>query len=179
MGMAFKDPSHGSDCAVIRDLEGNFHLIAEDWSPVNASTHAWDSPLAVHAVSSNGFNNFEILEPPGDERTIPTGEFAEYVHPHWHAEDPENYPGKTVTKDVPQHRVIAGKTYAFAEYEIHKPEQNAYGDCAAISIGGQYYLFCDFDLAGDHGRQSMSVAWFTSNDINIKFSNQIIKYKYQ
>ncbi len=23
----------------------------EDWSPINASTHSWDSPLAVHAVS--------------------------------------------------------------------------------------------------------------------------------
>ena len=27
MGMAFDDPTHGSDCAVIRDLNGNFHLI--------------------------------------------------------------------------------------------------------------------------------------------------------
>jgi hypothetical protein len=31
MGMAFNDPTDGSDCVVIRDLKGNFHLIAEDW----------------------------------------------------------------------------------------------------------------------------------------------------
>ncbi|WP_217447555.1 hypothetical protein [Maribellus comscasis] len=170
MGIAFKDPSHGSDCAVIRDLEGNFHLIAEDWSPVNASTHAWDSPLAVHAVSTNGIDGFKILDTPVDERTNPTGKFAEYVHPHWHAEDPENYPGKTVREDVPQHRVKAGETRAFGKYEIHEPEQNAFGDWAAISIDGQYYLFCDFDPAGGHGRESMSVAWFTSANINKKFT---------
>ncbi len=170
MGMAYKNPSHGSDCAVIRDLEGNFHLIAEDWSPINASIHAWDSPLAVHAVSPNGIDGFKILNSPVDERTNPTGKFAEYVHPHWHVEDPENYPGRTATQDVPQHRVKAGETYAFAEYEIHEPEQNAYGDWAAISIGGQYYLFCDFDPAGGHGRESMSVAWFTSDNINKQFT---------
>ncbi len=170
MGMAFKDPSHGSDCAVIRDLEGNFHLIVEDWSPIDASTHAWDSPLAVHAVSPDGFNDFKILDPPVDERTNPTGRFAEYVHPHWHAEDPENYPGKAAPVDVPQHRVKAGDMRAFGKYEIHEPEQNAFGDWAAISIGGQYYLFCDYDQAGMHGKQNMSVAWFTSNDINKQFS---------
>jgi len=170
MGMAFNDPSHGSDCAVIRDLEGNFHLIVEDWSPIDASTHAWDSPLAVHALSPDGFNDFKILAPPVDERTNPTGKFAKYVHPHWHAEAPDRFPGRTATVDVPQHRIKAGDVRAFAEYEIHEPEQNAYGDWAAISIGGQYYLFCDFDPAGGHGRQNMSVAWFTSDDINKPFA---------
>ena len=170
MGMAFNDPTHGSDCAVIRDLEGNFHLIVEDWSPIDASTHAWDSPLAVHAVSKDGTKDFEILDPPVDERTKPTGKFAEYVHPHWHAEDPDRYPGKKAEVDVPQHKVKAGETRAFAKYEIHEPEQNAYGDWASISIGGQYYLFADFDPAGGHGRESMSVAWFTSDDINKPFT---------
>ena len=44
MGMAFKDPSHGSDCVFIRDKEGNFHVIYEDWSPVHANRRAFDSP---------------------------------------------------------------------------------------------------------------------------------------
>ncbi len=170
MGMAFNDPSDGSDCAVIRDLDGNFHLIAEDWSPIDASTHAWDSPLAVHAVSPDGINDFKILNPPVDERTQPTGKFAEYAHPHWHLEDPKNYPGKTVEVDVPQHRMKAGDTRAFARYEVHEPEQNAFGDWASISIGGQYYLFCDYDQAGKHGKENMSVAWFTSDDINKQFT---------
>ncbi|VGO11774.1 hypothetical protein PDESU_00320 [Pontiella desulfatans] len=169
MGMAFQDPTHGSDCAFIRDLDGNFHVIAEDWSPIDASTHAWDSPLAVHAVSPDGIGDFKILGPPVDERTKPTGRFAEYVHPHWHSEDPANYPGKTATLDVPQHRVKKGQTRAYGTYEIHEPEQNAYGDWAAISIGGQYYLFADFDPAGGHGRDSMSAAWFTADDINKPF----------
>ncbi|MDA9260367.1 hypothetical protein N9P58_00710 [Puniceicoccaceae bacterium] len=171
MGLAFKDPSHGSDCAFIRDLDGNFHVIAEDWSPINASTHAWDSPLATHAVSPDGIGNFTILAPAVDERTTPTGKFAEYVHPHWHKEDPENYPGKVATEDVPQHRVKKGQTKAFASYEIHGPEQNAFGDWAAISIGGQYYLFADFDPATAHGdKSSMSVAWFTSSSLDEKFT---------
>ncbi|WP_372757746.1 hypothetical protein [Mariniflexile sp.] len=169
MGMVFNDVTHGSDCAVIRDLEGNFHLIVEDWSPINASTHAWDSPLAVHAVSKTGIGNFEVLNPPIDQRTKPTGKFSEYVHPHWHAEAPERFPAKVATEDVPQHRVKKGDKKAYATYQVHEPEQNAYGDWASISIGGQYYLFADFDPAGGHGRESMSVAWFTSNDINKPF----------
>lgn len=170
MGLAFKDPSDGSDCAVIRDLEGNFHIIGEDWSPIDASTHAWDSPLAVHAVSDDGFNDFKILNPPVDERTKPTGKFSEYPHPHWHKEAPDKFPGKTAKVDVPQHRIKAGETLAYAKYEIHEPEQNAYGDWASISIGGQYYLFADFDKAGEHGKSNMSVAWFTSKDINEQFT---------
>jgi len=152
MGMAFKDPTHGSDCAFIRDLDGNFHVIAEDWSPINARTHAWDSPLATHAVSPDGITDFKILAPPVDHRTKPTGEIGNYTHPSWKKEDPANY-----------------KT-SVAEYEIHEPEQNAYGDWAAISIGGQYYLFGDFDPAGHSGSESMSVAWFTSSSINEPFT---------
>ena len=83
-----------------------------------------------------------------DERTKPTGKIGTYRHPHWVKEHPERF-----------------KTNV-AEYEIHEPEQNAYGDWAAISIGGQYYLFCDYDPAD---RKSMSVGWFTSKSINEPF----------
>lgn len=171
MGMAFKDPSHGSDCAVIRDLDGTFHMILEDWSPIDASTHAWDSPLAMHAVSADGIKDFEILPPAVDERTTPTGEFAEYFHPHWHSSPRKaEFPTKPVPGDIPQHRMKKGDIRSFAEYEIHEPEQDAYGDWAAISIGGQYYLFCDFDPATAHGsKNAMSVAWFTSSSINEQF----------
>lgn len=31
-----------------------------------------------------------------------------------------------------------------AQYKVHKPKQDAFGDWAAISVGSQYYLFCDF-----------------------------------
>jgi len=108
--------------------------------------------LAVHAVSPDGINDFKILNPPVDERTKPTGEIGTYKHPHWVKEDPKNYSTRV------------------AEYEIHKPEQNAYGDWASISIGGQYYLFADYDQAGKHGSENMSIAWFTSSDINKPFT---------
>lgn len=172
MGMAFLDPSHGSDCAVIRDLDGNFHLILEDWSPIDASTHAWDSPLAMHAVSSDGKKDFKILLPPVDERTTPTGKFAEYFHPHWHSGGRKaEFPTKVVEKGIRQHRIKKGDVRAYAKYEIHEPEQDAFGDWASISIGGQYYLFCDFDPSTAHGDKSaMSVAWFTSSDINDQFT---------
>jgi len=153
IGMAFKDPSNGSDCAIIRDLDGNFHLIYEDWSPINAQKHAWDSPLAGHAVSKDGKGNFEILAPAVDYRTNPTGEMAKHKHPHWHKEDPDHYP----TND--------------AIYEIHEPAQDAFGDWAAISIGGQYYLFADFDPKHEPGekKHKMSVAMFTADSINGPF----------
>lgn len=148
MGMAVKDPSHGSDAGFIRDLDGNMHVIIEDWSPISANKRSWDSPLAGHAVSPNGIDGFVFKDPAVDNRTKPTGEIGTYKHPHWAKEDPENY-----------------KTN-IAEYEIHEPEQEAYGDWAAIAIGGQYYLFADYDPS--HGAQ-MSVAWFTSSDIYKQF----------
>lgn len=148
-GIAVKDPSHGSDAGFIRDLDGNMHVIIEDWSPINASKRSWDSPLAGHAVSPNGIDGFVFREPAVDNRTKPTGETATYKHPHWAKEDPENY-----------------KTNV-AEYEVHEPEQEAYGDWAAISIGGQYYLFADYDPAGGH---QMAVGWFTSSSIDEPFT---------
>jgi len=148
-GMAVKDPSHGSDAGFIRDLDGNMHVIIEDWSPINASKRSWDSPLAGHAVSPNGIDSFEFKAPPVDNRTKPTGKMATYNHPHWAKEDPDNY-----------------KT-SVAEYEIHEPEQEAYGDWAAIAVGGQYYLFGDYDPAGGH---QMSVGWFTSPSIDQQFT---------
>ena len=65
MGMAFKDPSHGSDCAFIRDLQGNFHVIYEDWSPIDASKHSWDSPLATKSASAG-------LPPPASSSPSPS-----------------------------------------------------------------------------------------------------------
>lgn len=149
MGLAVKDPSHGSDAGFIRDLDGNMHVIVEDWGPINARKRAWDSPLAGHAVSPNGIDGFVFQKPPVDNRTKPTGKIGTYTHPHWTKEDPDNY-----------------KTNV-AEYEIHEPEQEAYGDWAAICIGGQYYLFGDFDPVGGH---QMSVGWFTSPSIDEQFT---------
>lgn len=148
-GIAVRDPSHGSDAGFIRDLDGRMHVIIEDWSPIDASKRSWDSPLAGHAVSPNGIDGFEFKAPPVDNRTKPTGKIATYTHPHWAKEDPKNYPTNV------------------AEYEVHEPEQEAYGDWAAIAIGGQYYLFGDYDPAGGH---KMSVCWFTSPSIDQKFT---------
>ena len=171
MGMAFLDPSDGSDSAIIRDLDGKFHLIQEDWSPIDPSTHAWDSPLAMRATSEDGIKDFKIQSPPVDERTKPTGKFAEYFHPHWHLSTrKDEFPAKPVPANIPQHRLKKGDVRSFAKYEIHEPEQNAYGDWAAISIGGQYYLFCDFDPTTEHGKEGMSVAWFTSSSLGEKFT---------
>lgn len=146
MGIAFNDPSDGSDCGFIRDLQGKFHVIYEDWSPINAKTHSWDSPLGGHAISDNGIDGFKIVAPAVDERTKPTGEFKEYLHPHWkqHPEWDSNV----------------------ARYEVHQPEQHAYGDWACISIGGQYYLFCDYHPA----HQKIRVGWFTSSGIDKQFT---------
>jgi len=146
-GLVFKDPSDGSDCAFIRDEEGRFHVIYEDWSPINASKRSWDSPLAGHAVSADGIKDFTILPPAVDNRTKPTGKTAEYKHPHWmqHPKWDSN----------------------IAKYNVHSPEQEAYGDWASINIGGQYYLFGDYDPVGGH---SMSVCWFTSSSLDKKFT---------
>lgn len=165
MGLAFKDPSDGSDCAFIRDLDGKFHVIYEDWSPIDASKHSWDSPLAGHAVSADGKGDFKILAPAVDERTKPTGKFAEYPHPHWNLEDPENFPAKTATQDDPKNRITAGTKRAFGKYEIHEPEQNAFGDWAAIAIGGQYYLVADYHPA----HEPIRIGMFTSPSLDQKF----------
>ncbi len=140
-GLVFKDPSHGSDCAFIRDLQGRFHVIYENWDPVNARLHSWDSPLAGHAVSPNGIDSFKILPPVVDYRTTATGETEEYTHPHW--------------KQHPDWDSDIGK------YNVHEPNQDAFGDWAAISIGGRYYLFGDYHPAG----KKIRLGWFTSPNI--------------
>jgi len=159
MGLAFKDPSHGSDCTFIRDLKGNFHVIYEDWSPLHPGKNHYDSPLAGHAVSPNGIGNFKILPPAVDARTTPTGEIREYSHPHWHYEDPNNFP-------VPDNAIrgTLGKL-ARGKYEVHEPAQDAYGDWAAISIGGQYYLFADYHSPGS----GIRIGWFTSSSLDEPF----------
>lgn len=159
-GMAFADPSDGSDCTIIRDQSGQFHLVYEDWSPINAKKHSWDSPLAGHAVSPDGIKDFKILPPAVDKRTRPTGKFAEFDHPHWHRDDPKNFPGKEIGN---------GNIRAFSKYEIHEPEQDAFGDWAAIAIGDQYYLFGDFHPAKTTERQQMQIAWFTSPALGTPF----------
>lgn len=146
MGLAVPDPSHGSDAGFIRDKDGRFHVIYEDWSPINASKRSWDSPLAGHAVSDDGVKDWKFLAPAVDNRTKDTGKVATYKHPHWL-----------------QHK--DWKTN-IGEYKVHEPEQEAYGDWAAICVGTQYYLFGDFDPIGGH---QMSVGWFTSSDINKPF----------
>ena len=165
MGRVFNDPTDGSDCAVIRDLDGRFHLIYEDWSPIDAGKHSWDSPLAGHAVSDDGKGNFEILAAAVDERTQPTGTIAEYAHPHWHAEDPKNFPGRKIAEDIPNQRIKAGATRAFATYQVHQPEQNAYGDWAAIALGGQDYLVADYHPA----HENIRIGIFTSPSLNQRF----------
>lgn len=145
VGLVFADPSHGSDCAFIRDLDGKFHVIYEDWSPIDASRHSWDSPLAGHAVSADGISDFEILPPAVDYRTNPTGRMEEYRHPHW-----KQHPDWDTNKGV---------------YEVHEPKQDAFGDWAAISIGGRYYLFGDYHPA----HRGICIGWFTSPSLDQPF----------
>ena len=146
-GLVLADPSHGSDSGLIRDAEGKFHIIFENWDHINASKRAWDSPVAGHAVSDDCVNDFKILKPAVDVRTKPTGVKKTYRHPHWlqHPDWDTN----------------------IAEYEVHEPEQGAHGDWAAICVGGQYYLFGDYDPAGGH---QMSVGWFTSPSLDQPFT---------
>jgi len=158
MGMAFKDPSNGSDCTFFRASDGRFHVIYEDWSPINAKDHAWDSPLAGHAVSSDGLGDFQILPPAVDLRTTPTGVIKTHPHPHWKA-----HPDWDTN---------------LAEYEEHLPVQDAFGDWCMIQVGEQFYLFGDYDHAehsagaGNPRKEAqakMSIARFTTNSLDEEF----------
>jgi len=169
MGMAFEDPSDGSDCAVIRSRDGKFHLISENWSVIDASVRSWDSPLATRATSEDGMN-FKLEEKPAvDYRTKPTGKFGTFRHPHWTKEDPKRFPGEIAAPNAKGNGVKPGNKYSSSKYEIHSPEQEAYGDWASIAIGGQYYLFGDYDPVGAHGQEHMKTVWFTAGDISEPF----------
>ena len=140
-GKVLSDPSHGSDAGVIRTQDGVFHLIYEDWRPLNARQHSWDSPLAGHSDSRDGKVGFRPHEFPFpiDLRTKPTGEFGEYEH--------------------------SSRSYAL-KYEIHEGEQDAYGDYTAIQVGDRFYLFCDYDPHGE----PMRVGCFYGDSIYEPFS---------
>ncbi|MBT3279559.1 MAG: hypothetical protein HN909_03935 [Phycisphaerales bacterium] len=138
MGMIFNDPTNGSDCAVIRDEKG-FHLFSEDWSPLNASKHSWDSPLGQRAFSPDSIKPFVVKNYFVDYRTKATGETATNPHPHWKVD---------------------------CTYNVHEGEQPAYGDWAGLRVGGQYYLVGDNHTPE---RKDMSVMLFTSTDITKQF----------
>jgi hypothetical protein len=138
-GRVLNDPTEGSDAGVIRDEDGGFNIIYENWDYNNARTHAWDAPVAGLAKSPDGIQPFVIQDHWAvDERTTPTGEIGTYTHPE---------------SKIP------------FEYEIHTPEQNAYGDWTAIKVGGNYYLFCDYDPVGGH----IKVGRFTSDSLEKRF----------
>ncbi|MGZ0655757.1 Ig-like domain-containing protein [Coraliomargarita sp. W4R72] len=147
LGMVFNDPTSGSDSAVIRDnADGLFHLISEDYTPVHAPSHAFDSPLVTHTSSEDGITGYQPAEhlPPIDRRTVPTGEMGTWNHPH--------VEGSLISNPIP--------------YEIHEPEQDAFGDWTAIKIGEQYYLFGDYHHSDG---SSITAARFTSTSIYEEF----------
>lgn len=147
-GMVFDAPWGGSDTAVIRDKDGSFHLISENWDHIDASKRSWDAPVASHMVSADGLGNFEVKDYAVDERTTPTGKTATFQHIQWSEDDPE----KTMT------------------YEVYSPEQDAFGDWAALCIGEQYYLIGDYDPPKNGEKHAeMSTALFTSSSLSEKF----------
>ncbi len=147
-GMVFNDPSHGSDAGLFRDdSDGLFHIIYEDWTPINARKHSWDSPLAGHTSSEDCINGFEPHEhvPVVDYRTTPTGETGTYSHP----------------------------SSGTLSYEIHEPEQPCFGDWTMIKIGSQYYLFGDYEEVLEETppdtRGPVKIARFTSSSLYQEF----------
>ena len=140
MGPAFQKPECGSDASFFRnDSDGLFHIIYEDWSPINARQNSWDSPLAGHASSVDGLSGFEHHEhvPVVDHRTTPQGVDITYSHPQ----------------------------IGSCSYELHSPAQDAYGDWTTIKVGGQYYMFADYDLHSS----GIRIGRFTSDSINKEF----------
>lgn len=149
VGKIFEDPTHGSDMSIFRNDDGIFHLIYEDWSPLDPSKHQWDSPLAGHADSPDGIHGFEPHEnvPAIDVRTTPTGRVLPYKpHPNQMEFGPDPTP------------------YTYNE---HQGPQDAFGDYTMIKVGGQYYLFCDYDPA-EKGK-TMRVGRWRSDDVNKEF----------
>ena len=135
-GVVYADPTPGSDISVFRDdADGRFHIIYEDWSPIQANVNSWDSPLAGHVSSPDGINGFRFGDHPSvvDHRTTPTGRFGSYQHPQQ----------GTLT------------------YEIHEPAQDAYGDWTTVKVGSQYYLFSDFHPVN----RSIRLGRFTSSSL--------------
>ncbi|MDP0491955.1 MAG: Ig-like domain-containing protein [Verrucomicrobiota bacterium JB023] len=139
-GFVFIKEASGSDNSLIRnDEDGLWHMIYEDWSPINARTHSWDSPLAGHTSSPDGINGFteNKHQPAVDHRTTPTGTFGTYDHP--------NVPNET--------------------YEIHTPAQDAFGDWTSVKIGSRFFLFGDYDPHGE----GIKLARFASDSIYEEF----------
>lgn len=149
IGLVFKDPSHGSDMAIFRDDDGLFHLIYEDWSPIDPRKNSWDSPLAGHSDSPDGINGFLPHEytPPIDKRTKPTGKFKNYKpHPN---------------------QLVHGRDSTPYTYEIHEGPQDAFGDYSMIKVGKQYFIFCDYDSHDEE--KSIRIGRWRSDDISKEF----------
>ena len=91
-GMAYDDPSHGSDCAIIRDIDGKFHLIVEDWSPIKRSDtrlgiHRWlHTPLAPTESATSKPSHHPLTNAQSQPARPAT-----YKHPHWVKEHPDRF----------------------------------------------------------------------------------------
>lgn len=145
IGKVFDDPSHGSDIAIFRDTDEKFHMIYEDWTPINPRNHAWDSPLAGHTDSPDGILNFSYNEyiAPIDCRTNPTGRILNYSPHHT--------------------QLDLNKNLGLYTYEEHEGNMDAFGDFSIIKVGEIYYLFSDYHPKEKN--KSMRIARWRSNDI--------------
>jgi len=156
--LVFKRPSLGSDACIFRDEDGTFHTIYEDWTPLHAGKHSWDSPLAGHADSPDGINGFKHHEFPYpiDERTKATGKTATYPahNSHYYAEDRER-------------KKETGKPL-LTEYEVHEPDQDAYGDYSMVKVGKWYYLVCDYHPSKQK-KKKMCIGRWRTDDLSKPF----------
>jgi hypothetical protein len=116
VGVAFDDPTGGSDCGVFRDEDGTFHIIYENWSPVNAKQHSWDSPLAGHVDSPDGIRGFvhDELPPPVDERPIIDGTKKKRYRKH----ETDAYGDWTIIK-------VGSQYYLFGDYDSTSDEEKS------------------------------------------------------
>ena len=128
MGLALNDPSDGSDCAVIRDINGKFHIIFEDWSPINARKHSWDSPSPAMPSAPTGSTGTPSWLPPWTSVPSPPARWPN-THPHWKGRIPSvsratspnmrsTNPSRTLT-ETGRPFPSAGSTTSFATFTPH------------------------------------------------------------
>jgi len=150
----------GSDNAIFRDpVDGQFHLIHEDWSHQNANRFSFDSNLLGHSTSPNGITGFIYNEATRliDER----GNLIDRAD-------------ATVANSLGD---LGTVTIDGVNFEIGShPNRNhlfqltdqlhAWGDYTMIKVGDTYYMFVDDDSEAE----GIGLGYWYGDSLNSAFT---------
>ena len=150
----------GSDNAIFRDpVDGQFHLIHEDWSFQNANRFSFDSNYSGHSTSPDGINGFVY------------GEATRLIDERGNLIDRADATDNNSLGDLGT-LTLGGTNFEIGSHPnvnhlFQLTDQlHAWGDYAMIKVGDIYYLFVD----DDSETEGIGLGYWYGDSLNSRFT---------